>query len=247
MRAAVYHGSRDIRIEHLEVPEVGPGELLIEVHAAGICGTDASEWSHGPTMFPISTRNARSGHLGPMVPGHEFGGRVAARGHGVEGFPRRCHRGQRRGHLVRHLSGLHGDAHQLLRAVLHGGPPAERGPGAVCDGAGVDLPSGGTARAGRRRRSPGPTHVRGPARPAPGIAATWRHRGGPRGRGRGCVPGLRRRGDGSAGCRRRPRGREAANRQCAGSGLHRGSEPGRGTSRRSCGGPWMRPRLWPTR
>ena len=87
MRAAVYHGSRDIRIEHLEVPEVGPGELLIEVHAAGICGTDASEWSHGPTMFPISTRNARSGHLGPMVPGHEFGGRVAARGIGVEGFP----------------------------------------------------------------------------------------------------------------------------------------------------------------
>lgn len=87
MRAAVYHGSRDIRIEDLEVPDPGPGELLIEVHAAGICGTDASEWSHGPTMFPVSTRNARSGHLGPMVPGHEFGGRVAARGNGVEGFP----------------------------------------------------------------------------------------------------------------------------------------------------------------
>ena len=87
MRAAVYHGSHDIRVEDLEVPDPGPGELLIEVHAAGICGTDASEWSHGPTMFPILTRNARSGHLGPMVPGHEFGGRVAARGQGVEGFP----------------------------------------------------------------------------------------------------------------------------------------------------------------
>ena len=87
MRAAVYHGSRDIRVEDLEVPDPGPGELLIEVHSAGICGTDASEWSHGPKMFPISTRNARSGHLGPMVPGHEFGGRVAARGRGVDGFP----------------------------------------------------------------------------------------------------------------------------------------------------------------
>ena len=87
MRAAVYHGSHDIRVEDLEVPDPGPGELLIEVHAAGICGTDASEWSHGPTMFPILTRNARSCHLGPMVPGHEFGGRVAARGQGVEGFP----------------------------------------------------------------------------------------------------------------------------------------------------------------
>ena len=87
MQAAVYHGSRDIRIEDLEVPEPGPGELLIEVHSAGICGTDASEWSHGPTMFPISNRSERSGHVGPMVPGHEFGGRVAARGHGVDGFP----------------------------------------------------------------------------------------------------------------------------------------------------------------
>ena len=87
MRAAVYHGSHDIRVEDLEVPDPGPGELLIEVHAAGICGTDASEWSHGPTMFPILTRNARSCHLGPMVPGHEFGGRVVDRGPGVEGFP----------------------------------------------------------------------------------------------------------------------------------------------------------------
>lgn len=87
MRAAVYHGTGDIRIEDLEVPDPGPGELLIEVHATGICGTDASEWSHGPMMFPISKRNPRSGHQGPMVPGHEFGGRVVARGHGVEGFP----------------------------------------------------------------------------------------------------------------------------------------------------------------
>ena len=69
------------------MPDPGPGELLIEVHAAGICGTDASEWSHGPTMFPISRRNPQSGHLGPMVPGHEFGGRVVARGPDVAGFP----------------------------------------------------------------------------------------------------------------------------------------------------------------
>lgn len=87
MRAAVYHGSRDIRIQDLAVPDPGPGELLIEVHSVGVCGTDASEWNHGPHMFPISRRSARSGHVGPMVPGHEFGGRVAARGQGVKGFP----------------------------------------------------------------------------------------------------------------------------------------------------------------
>ncbi len=85
MRAAVYHGAGDIRIEDIEVPEPGPGELLLEVRAAGVCGTDASEWDHGPMMFPLSERNEYSGHVGPMVPGHEFGGRVAGRGPGVEG------------------------------------------------------------------------------------------------------------------------------------------------------------------
>ena len=86
MRAAVYHGTRDIRIEDIEVPAPGPGELLLEVHAAGICGTDASEWDHGPMMFSVSEPNEWSGHGGPMVPGHEFGGRVVDRGPGVEGF-----------------------------------------------------------------------------------------------------------------------------------------------------------------
>lgn len=87
MRAAVYHGARDIRIEQIGVPEPGPGELLLEVHAAGICGTDASEWAHGPMMFPVSRHHEWSGHAGPMVPGHEFGGRVVARGSDVAGFP----------------------------------------------------------------------------------------------------------------------------------------------------------------
>ena len=87
MRAAVYHGTRDIRIEEIGVPEPGSGELLLEVHAAGICGTDAAEWDHGPMMFPVSEPHRWSGHGGPMVPGHEFGGRVVDRGPGVEGFP----------------------------------------------------------------------------------------------------------------------------------------------------------------
>ena len=86
MRAAVYHGTRDIRVEEVDVPDPGPGEVLLEVHAAGICGTDAAEWDHGPMMLPVVERSARSGHVGPIVTGHEFGGRVVARGPGVEGF-----------------------------------------------------------------------------------------------------------------------------------------------------------------
>ena len=86
MRAAVYHGARDIRIETLPAPSPGPGELLLEVHSSGICGTDAFEWERGPILTPLSEPHAASGHHGPTILGHEFGGRVVKAGPGVDGF-----------------------------------------------------------------------------------------------------------------------------------------------------------------
>lgn len=86
MKAAVMHGREDIRIEGVTKPEPQDGELLIAVETVGICGTDASEYSRGPAMFPIEVRNEITGHLGPMVPGHEFSGVVTALGRGVQGF-----------------------------------------------------------------------------------------------------------------------------------------------------------------
>jgi len=76
MNAAVYHGQRDIRID--SVAEPGPpksGHLVLEVIRAAICGTDSSEWDHGPLLAQP-----------PVVLGHEFVGRVVAVGEGVEGF-----------------------------------------------------------------------------------------------------------------------------------------------------------------
>lgn len=86
MRAAVYHGRRDIRIEEVADPEPGPGELLLRIAAAGICGTDAHEYTAGPAMFPITEAHPVTGHVGPLIPGHEFSGTVVARGPGVDGF-----------------------------------------------------------------------------------------------------------------------------------------------------------------
>jgi len=86
MRAAVYHGARDIRIESLPVPIPGPGELLLEVRSSGICGTDALEWDRGPILTPVDEPHPVSGHGGPTILGHEFGGRVVDLGPGVEGF-----------------------------------------------------------------------------------------------------------------------------------------------------------------
>ncbi|MFC9259306.1 zinc-dependent alcohol dehydrogenase [Streptomyces hydrogenans] len=76
MRAAVYHGVRDIRIENVPIPVPRAGEALIAVRRNGICGTDATEWAAGPVMVPLTRTHPASGHVGPMIPGHEFVGEV---------------------------------------------------------------------------------------------------------------------------------------------------------------------------
>jgi (R,R)-butanediol dehydrogenase/meso-butanediol dehydrogenase/diacetyl reductase len=86
MRAAVFYGNHDIRIEDVPTPIAGRDELLLEVLAVGVCGTDAAEYDTGPMMFPIAHRDRQTGHEGPMIPGHEFVGRVEAVGGEVVGF-----------------------------------------------------------------------------------------------------------------------------------------------------------------
>ena len=76
MRAAVFHGRGDLRIEHVADPICAPGQLLLEVAAVGICGTDAHEFRSGPHLFPAE----------PMIPGHELAGVVREVGAGVSGF-----------------------------------------------------------------------------------------------------------------------------------------------------------------
>jgi (R,R)-butanediol dehydrogenase/meso-butanediol dehydrogenase/diacetyl reductase len=78
MRAAVYYGARDIRIEEVPVPRPSGGESLVRVLRSGICGTDASEWIAGPKTYPVTRRHPHSGHLGPIIPGHEFVGEIVA-------------------------------------------------------------------------------------------------------------------------------------------------------------------------
>lgn len=86
MRAAVFYGHNDVRVEEVRRPEPGPGELLLRVCAAGICGTDAHEFVSGPHMYPGQAPHPASGQALPMVIGHEFAGRVMGWGAGVSGF-----------------------------------------------------------------------------------------------------------------------------------------------------------------
>ena len=72
MRVARYYNNRDVRLEELPTPPIGPGELLVRVIASGICGSDVMEW------YRV--------HKAPLVLGHEIAGEIVAVGEGVEEY-----------------------------------------------------------------------------------------------------------------------------------------------------------------
>ncbi len=87
MKAAVYHGNRDIRIEAMPEPgQPGLDEVILEVVRGAICGTDVSEYLHGPHFTPLKQPHPASRHVGPMILGHEFVGRIIEVGVEVEDF-----------------------------------------------------------------------------------------------------------------------------------------------------------------
>ncbi|HHX66315.1 MAG TPA: zinc-dependent alcohol dehydrogenase family protein [Chloroflexi bacterium] len=71
MKAAVFYGRSDLRIEEREDPHPEPGEVLIRVAACGICGTDRHIY-HGE--FDTTP---------PVIIGHEYAGEIVALGEGV--------------------------------------------------------------------------------------------------------------------------------------------------------------------
>ena len=72
MRVAMYYNNRDVRLEEMPTPQIGPGELLVKVMASGICGSDVMEW------YRIKKA--------PRVLGHEITGEIVQVGEGVERY-----------------------------------------------------------------------------------------------------------------------------------------------------------------
>lgn len=68
MRAVVLESPAQAHLRDVPVPEAGPGEVLLEVKAAGVCGTDLHIYEGD---FPATF---------PLIPGHEFSGQVVAAG-----------------------------------------------------------------------------------------------------------------------------------------------------------------------
>ncbi len=72
MRVAMYYNNKDVRLEEMPVPQIGPGEVLVKVIASGICGTDVMEW------YRIKKA--------PRVLGHEIAGIITEVGAGVQRY-----------------------------------------------------------------------------------------------------------------------------------------------------------------
>jgi L-iditol 2-dehydrogenase len=72
MRVATYYNNRDVRLEEIPTPRIGPGELLVKVMASGICGSDVMEW------YRIKKA--------PRVLGHEITGEIVEVGNSVDRY-----------------------------------------------------------------------------------------------------------------------------------------------------------------
>ena len=75
MKAAVLHAPGEIRIEERERPEPGPREVLVQITAVGVCGSDVHYYEHG-RIGPFIVE-------APLMLGHESAGRVVELGEGV--------------------------------------------------------------------------------------------------------------------------------------------------------------------
>jgi L-iditol 2-dehydrogenase len=77
MKAAVYYGINDLKVEDVETPKIGPGDILIKVKACGICGSDNRKLRKGSyNVVP------------PRILGHEVSGEVVETGSDVKDIKR---------------------------------------------------------------------------------------------------------------------------------------------------------------
>lgn len=77
MKSAVFYGKHDLRVEEREMPSVGPKDVLIQVKACGVCGTDVHIYEGDKGAAEVTP---------PTILGHEFSGVVAQVGSEVTAF-----------------------------------------------------------------------------------------------------------------------------------------------------------------
>jgi (R,R)-butanediol dehydrogenase/meso-butanediol dehydrogenase/diacetyl reductase len=88
MRAAVFYGREDLRLEEVPEPTAGPGEVKLRVQFNGICGSDLHEYYDGPITTRAKDPHPLTGVKNPVILGHELSGIVVETGAGIEDLER---------------------------------------------------------------------------------------------------------------------------------------------------------------
>ncbi|MDQ2813885.1 MAG: alcohol dehydrogenase catalytic domain-containing protein [Actinomycetota bacterium] len=155
MRALVITGPGSARVEEVAAPLAGPGQVVVDVRRAGICGTDAE-------LFTGTLAYFAQGKTGfPVRPGHEWCGVVSALGAGVDpgwlgvratgdtmlgcGHCARCQAGRAHVCASRHEVGIVGWPGALAEKVLVPASSLFRLPDVIDDRAGALVEPGGNA------------------------------------------------------------------------------------------------------
>ena len=84
MKAAQFYGGKDIRVETVPDPSPQAGQVLVQVEAAGICGSDLHGYHHQPEK-----------PLAPRIGGHELTGQILDTGSGINDAPLHIRKGGR--------------------------------------------------------------------------------------------------------------------------------------------------------
>ncbi|MBC7262086.1 MAG: alcohol dehydrogenase catalytic domain-containing protein, partial [Chloroflexi bacterium] len=75
MKAALLTALEHLEVKEVETPTAGPGDVVVQVKACGVCGSDLRTFRYGHAHVTF-----------PAILGHEFGGVVVAVGEGVQGL-----------------------------------------------------------------------------------------------------------------------------------------------------------------
>lgn len=86
MKALVYYGNKDLRLEDAPEPSPKAGEVKLKVDYCGICATDIEEYLYGPVFISGDEPNSVTGQKMPFITGHEITGTVVQTGQGVSGI-----------------------------------------------------------------------------------------------------------------------------------------------------------------
>lgn len=86
MKAARWYKQRDVRVEEIEIPQMGENQIKIAVEYCGICGSDLHEYLGGPIFIPVEAPHPYTNEKAPITMGHEFSGEVVEVGSGIKKF-----------------------------------------------------------------------------------------------------------------------------------------------------------------